>query len=83
MSLTLVNVVVVIQGLPAVTVPAADNSPSPVPVLPSDGSAANTKSAGLSTGAVAGGAAGGVLALGKHSLLRSHILLAGPAWLKC
>ena len=70
-SLTLVNVVVVIQGLPAVTVPASDASPSPVPVLPSDGSAASTKSAGLSTGAVAGGAAGGVLALGERSVWSS------------
>ena len=67
-ALTLVNVVVVIQGLPAVSVPAVSTSPSPVPVLPSDGSTATTKSAGISIGAVAGGAAGGVLALGQsHS----------------
>ena len=64
-ALTLVNVVVVIQGLPAVSVPAVSASPSPVPVLPSDGSSASTKSAGISIGAVAGGAAGGVLALGQ------------------
>ena len=52
-SLTLVNVVVIIQGLPAVSEPAVSSSPSPVPVLPTDDSSASTK------------AAGGVLALGK------------------
>ena len=65
MSLTLVNVVVILQGLPPVSEPAVASSPSPVPVLPSDGSSASTKSAGVPIGAVAGAAAGGILGLGK------------------
>lgn len=66
MSLSLVDVVVIIQGVPVGNAPAEGSSPSPVPVLPSDSSSGSSaKSAGTSIAAVAGGAAGGVLALGK------------------
>ncbi len=64
-SLTRVNVEVVIAGLPgSVTVPAV-SSPSPVAVLPPSPPTATSKSAGVPIGAVAGGIAGGAVVIGE------------------
>lgn len=64
-SLTRVNVEVVIVGLPdVITVPAV-SSPSPVAVLPPSPPTATSKSAGVPIGAVAGGIAGGAVVIGE------------------
>lgn len=64
-SLTEVNVVVIVAGVPgSVTVPAVTSpSPSPVTVLPP--SPPTSKSPGVAIGAVAGGIAGGAVVIGK------------------
>lgn len=67
-SLTEVNVEVVIAGLPnAISVPAV-SSPSPVAVLPPSAPTAASKSAGVPIGAVAGGIAGGAIVIGEQLL---------------
>lgn len=66
-SLTEVNVVVIVAGLPGtISVPAV-SSPSPVAVLPP--SPPTSKSAGTSIGAVAGGIAGGAVCIVGGCLL--------------
>ncbi len=64
-SLTRVNVEVVIAGLPGVITVPAVSSPSPVAVLPPSPPTATSKSPGVPIGAVAGGIAGGVVVIGE------------------
>jgi len=64
-SLTRVNVEVVIAGLPGVITVPAVSSPSPVAVLPPSPPTATSKSAGVPIGAVAGGIAGGAVVIGE------------------
>ncbi|KAA6426630.1 MAG: kinase [Trebouxia sp. A1-2] len=68
-SLTRVNVEVVIAGLPGVITVPAVSSPSPVAVLPPSPPAATSKSAGVPIGAVAGGIAGGAVVIVGGGLL--------------
>lgn len=65
-SLTRVNVEVVIAGLPGVITVPAVSSPSPVAVLPPSPPTATSKSAGVPIGAVAGGVAGGAVVIGEQ-----------------